>query len=70
MRQRQAAKSGQSDQALRKRLRAFGLNTILEHVFSLVWIRSWIARLMRRPSTGKSYSGMFGFRPRRVGTIV
>jgi hypothetical protein len=31
------------DQALQRRLRTFRLNTILEHVFSLVSIRSWIA---------------------------
>jgi hypothetical protein len=46
------------------------MKTVLEHVFSLVSTRSWIAQRMRRPAAGKSYSGVFGFRPRRVGTIA
>jgi hypothetical protein len=65
-------KSGQPnpDQALQKQLRAFRLNTILAHVFSLVSTRSWIALPMRRLAAGKSYSGVFGFRLRRIGTIA
>jgi hypothetical protein len=60
----------------RSRLRAFRLNTIpsTEYLFRSMFSLSYRPEAGRvaneRLATGKSYSGVFGFRLRRIGTIA